>query len=178
MLRASTMKRAQDLDVVFLCLGNHCRSPAAEAVARAHLERASITNVTVRSCGTNTDHLGQAAHALTVTEGESRGYALKAHRGRRLSARDFADATLIVAMDHSNLATIEQMRSALRAATEQYVYPGLRQVQLLRRWDPLAATEHAELDDPWGHPRAAYVTMYDVIERCIPPLLAELVALG
>jgi protein-tyrosine phosphatase len=166
------------LEIVFLCLGNHCRSPAAEAVARAHLERMRIAHITVRSCGTNTDHLGQGAHALTVAEGESRGYALKDHRGRRLTARDFADAALIVAMDRSNLATIEQMRSALHASREQYVYPGLRQVQLLRRWDPFAQDEHAELDDPWGNPRAAYVTMYDVIERCIPPLLAELAGLS
>ena len=48
------------------------------------------------------------------------------------------------------------------------------QLQLLRRWDPYAMPGDEDLPDPWGKPAIAYREMFDVIERCVPPLLDHL----
>jgi protein-tyrosine phosphatase len=161
----------QPMSILFMCLGNHCRSPAAEAVAKVV---ASGTGFAFSSAGTNREHLGQGAHRFTVEEGERRGYALALHRGRRIEDSDFGNHALIVCMDQSNIANVERIRQGrdLRAPQVRSALP--EHIMLLRAWD----TQHkgADLEDPWGGPVADYKRMYDTIERCVPALVQHLLA--
>lgn len=88
--------------ILFVCLGNICRSPTVEAVARAEFARAGI-DVPVASCGTGDWHVGHGADPRAVAAGAAAGYDLAPHRARQLALGDFARHRLVLGMDRSNL---------------------------------------------------------------------------
>lgn len=157
--------------MLFVCLGNHCRSPAAHAVAAAM--SADDRSIVVDSAGTSRAHVDDPAHPLAVAEGARRGYVLD-HRGRQIHPDDFARFDLIVAMDQMNVDDLERMRGGVEQRAGHYPTVEPVQVQLLRRWDPYAMPGDEDLPDPWGRPAAAYGGMFDVIERTMPALLQHL----
>lgn len=93
--------------ILFVCLGNICRSPAAEGVLR-HL----APGLEVDSCGTGDWHLGAPPYAPMQAAARARGYDLSSLRARQLCAEDFAHFDLIVAMDDDNIRRIEALRPA------------------------------------------------------------------
>ncbi len=157
--------------VLFVCLGNHCRSPSAQAVAKT-MARGS-EGVQFDSAGTSRAHVGEVPHPLAIAEGALRGYSVD-HFGRQIHPDDFARFDLIIAMDQMNVDDLERMRGGVEQRTGRIAIVEPSQVQLLRRWDPYAMPGDENLPDPWGHPRDAYGTMFDVIERTMPPLLEHL----
>jgi protein-tyrosine phosphatase len=94
------------MKILFVCLGNICRSPVAEAVVRAEFERARV-DVAVASAGTGTWHAGHPADARARVSAAAHGYDLSAHRARRIEAADFMHHDLLLAMDHENLAALK-----------------------------------------------------------------------
>lgn len=88
--------------ILFLCLGNICRSPAAEGVFRARAERAGL-RVTLDSAGTGDWHVGEAPYAAMQQAARRRGYELSGLRARQLATEDFHRFDLILAMDRQNL---------------------------------------------------------------------------
>lgn len=95
--------------VLFVCMGNICRSPTAEAVARAKLRKAGIDAwVKVDSAGTHGYHIGSPPDPRAVTHAAERGYDLSVLRGRQVGAADYSTFDLILAMDWDNLALLEE----------------------------------------------------------------------
>ena len=88
-----------------VCLGNICRSPAAEAVLIDRLEQAGLDHVTVSSAGTADYHVGSRPHELSRAEGEARGYRFQTV-GAQFTAADLESADLILVMDEANLADV------------------------------------------------------------------------
>jgi protein-tyrosine phosphatase len=162
------------ISVLFVCLGNHCRSPAALAVARHVATAAACDTVRFESAGTSSHHRGDPPHALSVAEGRRRGYRLD-DVGRLIHPDDFQRFDLIVAMDRSNVDDLRRLSGFddQRTGTYRAVEPD--QLQLLRRWDPFGMPGDENIADPWGKGAEAYREMYDVIERCMPPLVEHLV---
>jgi len=146
--------------ILTLCLGNICRSPAAEAVIRAKAAAAGLA-VEVDSAGTSNYHIGEAPHPESVAAGRRLGYDVDG-RGRRITPDDFRTFDLILTMDDDNL------RTALRIA------PGdaTARVVPLRSFDPDGGG--MDVDDPWGRPASAYDDMYRVIERSVDGLVESL----
>lgn len=105
-MRGGRSKR--DDGVLFVCLGNICRSPTVEAVARAEFARAGV-DVPVASCGTGDWHVGRRADLRAIAAAKSLGYDLTPHRARQLSADDFARHRWVLAMDRSNLANMRAL---------------------------------------------------------------------
>jgi len=91
--------------ILFVCAGNICRSPVAEAVVRAEFARAGV-DVLVASAGTGPWHIGRPADARAQASALERGYDLSSHRARRVSADDFGQFDLLLAMDRDNLADL------------------------------------------------------------------------
>jgi protein-tyrosine phosphatase len=99
--------------ILFVCLGNICRSPTAEGVFRQRLARAGLQQqVVVDSAGTAGWHVGKAPDSRTQQAARARGYDLSALRGRQVEAADQQRFDLILAMDEHNLAELEAMRPA------------------------------------------------------------------
>lgn len=95
--------------ILFLCLGNICRSPLAEGAARAAFARAGI-DARLDSAGTGDWHIGHAPDARAQAEARRRGVDISALRGRQLRRADFYDFDLILAADASNLRDARAIR--------------------------------------------------------------------
>ena len=99
--------------ILFVCLGNICRSPTAEVVARAvaarHYPRLALE---LDSAGTANYHVGEPPDRRTVAAARRRGYDLSAHRARQVAVRDFAEFDHLLAMDAANLAELRRLAPA------------------------------------------------------------------
>jgi len=91
--------------ILFVCLGNICRSPVVEAIARLEFERAGI-DVYVDSAGTADYHIGEQADSRSLASAQRAGYDASPHRARQLSAEDFDRFDAVLAMDNRNLSDI------------------------------------------------------------------------
>jgi len=97
--------------VLFVCLGNICRSPSAEGVFAVRARAAGL-EVRVDSAGTSDWHVGNPPYGPMQAAAAARGYDLGALRARQFTARDFEAFDLIVAMDEENQRNIERLRPA------------------------------------------------------------------
>lgn len=149
------------MHIMTVCLGNICRSPAAEAVLIHRLERAGLTDVRVSSAGTADYHVGSRPHEHSVEEGEGRGLAFTTVAAQFV-ADDFEEADLILAMDSSNEDNI--LALARRPEDEA-------KVVRLGAFAGDAAAGVRDIPDPWGLPRDAYSRMYDQIEDAVDGLV-------
>ncbi|SFR33678.1 protein-tyrosine phosphatase [Yoonia tamlensis] len=95
------------MQVLCVCLGNICRSPAAEAVLRA-----MIPDLDVDSAGTGGWHVGDPPYGPMQAAARARGYDLSNLRARQFSVADFTGFDLIIAMDAQNMSDIESQRPA------------------------------------------------------------------
>lgn len=145
--------------ILTVCLGNICRSPAAEAVIRARAAAAGL-DVEVDSAGTGSYHLGDAPHPQSVAAGDRRGYTVTG-QARQFHPADFERFDLILTMDRTNLENVTRLSPP--AATAR-VAPMMA----------FASAETDEVPDPWGQPDAAYEHMYDLIEDAVEGLLRQL----
>lgn len=97
--------------VLFVCLGNICRSPTADGIFRKLVADAGLAaQVQVDSAGTAGWHIGRAPDARTVAAAKKRGYDLSDLRARQVSVQDFSEYDYILAMDKSNLRDLQDMR--------------------------------------------------------------------
>jgi protein-tyrosine phosphatase len=150
--------------ICFVCLGNICRSPTAEAVARRLIGDAGLADaVTVDSAGTGDWHLGEPPDPRTRATARRRGYELD-HRARRFTAADFAKFDLILTMDHHNQRDVEAM--APTAADRA-------RVRLFRSFDP-GAPQGAEVPDPYYGGARGFEEVFDVCEGAARGLVAHL----
>lgn len=99
--------------ILFVDAGNYCRSPAAEAVARALASRAGRSHeFSFSSAGLKDKHAGDTADPRSIEACRARGYDLSGFRCREITERDYATSDLILAMDHENVAQLEARRPA------------------------------------------------------------------
>ena len=113
--------------VLFVCLGNICRSPTAEGLLRAEAERRGVADrVRVGSAGTGSWHVGDPPDARMSEAAARRGYRL-AGRARQVTPEDLEEWDLIVAMDGQNLRDLQRMTGptpTLLRLFSDYLPPG------------------------------------------------------
>jgi protein-tyrosine phosphatase len=105
------MTESKKLSVLFVCMGNICRSPTAEAVFRSYVEKAGLgEHIQIDSAGTHDYHVGDAPDARAQRAARQRGYEMSMLRGRQVEVEDFDRFDYVLAMDNLNLVTLERMR--------------------------------------------------------------------
>ncbi|HKB60734.1 MAG TPA: low molecular weight protein-tyrosine-phosphatase [Gallionellaceae bacterium] len=99
--------------VLFVCMGNICRSPTAEAVFRRQVEEAGLEKeIYIDSAGTHDYHIGEPPDPRTQQAARLRGYDMSGLRGRQVSRADFASFDYVLAMDGANLSMLERLQPA------------------------------------------------------------------
>lgn len=131
------------MKILVVCLGNICRSPAAEAAIRKAAADAGI-DVDVDSAGTGSWHIGDPPHPESVAAGERAGLEVTG-RARKFNPVDFDRYDMILAMDRSNLADLMALSPSKEAQAK---------IRLFRTFDP--QTDLDEVPDPWGGPAEGY----------------------
>jgi len=102
--------RPKVIKVLFVCMGNICRSPTAEGVFRHLLRQKSLDDrIEVDSAGTHGYHVGEAPDQRTQRAAASRNYDLSDMRARKVAAQDIEYFDLILAMDHNNLDVLKRI---------------------------------------------------------------------
>src|SRR5918999_5805198 len=94
--------------ILFVCTGNICRSPTAEAVLR-HLAREKSLELRIESAGLGDWHVGDPPDERTQRHARGRGYDLSAQRARQVRPADFEQFDLILAMDRGHLRALQRM---------------------------------------------------------------------
>ena len=96
--------------VLFVCMGNICRSPTAEGVFRHVVESAGLSEtITIDSAGTHNYHVGAEPDKRSQQAAALRGYDLSQLRGRQVNVQDFHEFDYILAMDADNLANLQRI---------------------------------------------------------------------
>lgn len=97
--------------VLFVCMGNICRSPTAEGVFRDLAKRAGLDDRVIRidSAGTHSYHIGKSPDARASAAAAKRGYDLSELRGRQVNPQDFLVFDYILAMDEENLSNLKRI---------------------------------------------------------------------
>ena len=141
--------------ILFVCLGNICRSPTAEAVMRS-----LAPDLTLDSAGTGNWHIGDPPYAPMVEAAGTRGYDLAPLRARQITTQDFQDFDLIVTMDDKNFSSVSRMAPADSTA----------QLRRLMDYAPETGTTH--VPDPYY--TRDFDEALDLIETACKALKASL----
>lgn len=149
--------------ILFVCLGNICRSPTAEAVARARFEAAGLSGVEVASAGTGGWHVGKSPDMRAQKAAAARGYDMRRLRAAQVRRQDFTDFDLILAMDKDNLADLESRQPAAKQGAK---------LALLMDYAPGRAGE--EVPDPYYGEGDGFARVLDMIEEAVDGLIGEL----
>jgi len=148
--------------ILFVCLGNICRSPTAEAVLRSLAAReAPELPLEVDSAGTADYHVGQPPDPRTRAAAARRGYDLSALRARTVEAGDFERFDLILAMDRENLQALKR-----RAPSHAH--------ERLRLFLDFAPDSPEDVPDPYYGGPKGFEEVLDLVETATRGLLAHL----
>ena len=152
--------------LLFVCLGNICRSPTAEGVMRSLVEREGLAGqIELDSAGTGAWHMGSSPDGRARGAARGRGIELEG-RARRVEPEDFERFDLLLAMDNENA---RQLRALARDQSER------AKVRLLREFDPdSAARGDLEVPDPYYGAAGGFEEVLDLVEAACEGLLAEI----
>ncbi|UXZ55263.1 low molecular weight phosphotyrosine protein phosphatase [Halomonas sp. 7T] len=148
--------------VLFVCLGNICRSPTAEGVFQHAVDEAGLRGqIHVDSCGVGDWHVGKAPDERAQLAAKRRGVDISHLRGRQLSTSDFLEFDYVLAMDHANLQAMRALKPE-----ESRAHVGL--------FLAFAGTPDAEVPDPYYGGDEGFESVLDMIETASAGLIAEL----
>ncbi len=151
------------VSVLFVCLGNICRSPTAEAVFRERVIAAGLeAHIRIDSAGTGDWHIGRAPDPRTREAAARRGYQMDTLRARQVSPQDFYEFDVVLAMDNTNLADLQAMQ------------PADVNVTLGRFLDYSTAASVKEVPDPYYGGEDGFDRVLDLIEGGADDLLDAL----
>ncbi len=151
--------------ILFVCLGNICRSPAAEAIFLHNLEEKNLLDLfVVDSAGTGGWHVGRKADSRMREAAANRGVFIKS-KARQISVDDFCSFDLILTMDHSNLVDVKTLFEESSIASKVQIKPLLEYSK---------NTDLLEVPDPYYGGQNGFDQVLDLLEDAIEGLISKL----
>ncbi len=148
------MNNIKPVKVLFICMGNICRSPSAEGVFRDLINTKSLQNsFSIDSAGTHAYHIDEAPDLRSQKAAKDRGIDLSMQRARKVIMGDFEDFDYLLAMDNENHSILMQ------ACPAEHQY----KVQLFLDYAPHLKTN--EVPDPYYGGKYGFETVLDLIEE-------------
>jgi protein-tyrosine phosphatase len=148
--------------VLFVCMGNICRSPTAEGVFRKVVEDAGMADVIrIDSAGTHAYHIGSSPDHRAQSAASSRGYTLSELRARRVEDEDFIEFDYIIAMDDDNLMNLQD-----RATDDA--------VSNLVLFLEFTESSESEVPDPYYGGATGFERVLDLVEEASRGLLEHI----
>jgi protein-tyrosine phosphatase len=149
--------------VLFVCLGNICRSPTADGIFRTLVANANLQEkVAVDSAGTGAWHIGKSPDSRTISAAHKRGYDLSILRARQVSAADFLEFDYVLAMDKSNLMDLQRLKpSTYKGHLGLFLAFGEQD-------------QYREVPDPYYEDGDAFELVLDLVEDAARGLLADI----
>ena len=149
--------------VLFVCTGNICRSPTAEGVFRAYVQRAGLADrIEADSAGTHGYHIGEPPDPRAIAHAKRRGYDLAGLRARRVKAEDFEAFDLVLACDRGHHGLLRRL-----ADTSEH-----GRIAMFLDYAPELGFD--EIPDPYYGTGADFERVLDIVERASEGLLAAL----
>ena len=149
--------------VLFVCLGNICRSPVAENVFRHLVEEAKLADrFEIDSAGTGSWHVGERPDARAAEVARARGIELRG-RARQVTEGDLVTFDYVLAMDRDNLRELERLARGGHATAR---------IELLRAYDP--SPDGADVPDPYYGGPAGFENVFEIVSRSCRSLLASI----
>jgi len=149
--------------VLFVCMGNICRSPTAEVVFRHYVGQEGLADqIHIDSAGTHDYHIGDPPDPRTQHAALQRGYDMSALRGRQVEAGDFNHFDYVLAMDHANLSILQRLRPS-----EARSHLGLF-LEFAERH------EEREVPDPYYGGKDGFERVLDMVEDAAEGLLRHI----
>ena len=154
---------ATDKKIIFVCLGNICRSPAAEGVMRSMVERAGASGrIFLDSAGTYGGHAGESPDKRMRRAASARGYELTG-RSRPFTRADFDKFDMVIAMDDYNYEDLNRLAPDTKAAAKIY-----------RMTDFSYNKKYDHVPDPYYEGAEGFETVLDILEDACKGLLDEI----
>ena len=150
------------MKILFICTGNICRSPAADAIMKHRLNKLNIKNIYVDSAGTHGYHAGEKPDPRTLAEGKKRNIPFKNIVSRQVCYNDFEQFDLILTMDRGHYLTLQSQQPQNSKAN----------LQLLLKYVDFNNLD--EVSDPYYGIDNGFITMFDILEEAIDKLLEKI----
>lgn len=152
---------AEKVGVLFVCMGNICRSPTADAVFNHHVKSARLEHLFhIDSAGTHAYHIGEPPDRRSQQAALRRGYNMQSLRARRVVPEDFSRFQYILAMDRHNLEELQQN------CPSQYTNRLGMFLQYSNQWDI-----RQEIPDPYYGGSHGFERVLDLVENASQGLL-------
>lgn len=149
------------VEISFVCLGNICRSPLAQGVFQNLVNQKQLEQkIIVTSAGTSGWHIGDLPDERMCRTAQSKGIQLES-RARQFQSADFNRFNLVLAMDHSNLARLEEIAPSNLSPEK---------LMLFRSFDP-ECNGNQDVPDPYYGGAKGFEEVYSMVKRTCPPLL-------
>jgi protein-tyrosine phosphatase len=159
------------INILFICMGNICRSPAAEGFFAKQLQDSNYKEmVSIDSAATHSYHIGHAPDPRAIATGEKFDVQIGHLRARKVTPSDFDDFDLIIGMDESNMALLRAIQPANSRA----------ELQLMMAYHPASQADSGsekvldEVPDPYYGDMDGFVFMYELLELATAGLLKDI----
>jgi protein-tyrosine-phosphatase len=152
------------IKVLFVCLGNICRSPMAEGIFNAKIKGLGLEKtIQSDSAGTSDYHIGELPDERTLSCAQRHGVGIK-HRGRQVQLSDFRDFAYIIAMDSNNLENLQQLKLQSR-------FPN-KEIFLMRNF--AAGETGLAVPDPYYGGEEDFEQVYQILDTALDGLISHL----
>jgi protein-tyrosine phosphatase len=148
--------------ILFVCLGNICRSPTADAICDHHIEKLSLNKVLrCDSAGTSAYHVGEPPDKRSVSYALSQGVNAQDIRSRKIIFSDFDEFDLILAMDEQNYTNLQRMK------------PANCRAQVKKLLDFSKANVGQDVPDPYYGGKEGFKLVFDLCNEAVENILNQ-----